>query len=245
MILQKISKAIREQNYYAVALEFVIVIAGVVIGLQIQDWNEGRSNREREAATLARIQDELVQNILELQSRIISDNARVENHRIMVDTVTTGSIAPVNAEIFQTAVARIMFFSRPPISQPAYDALEQSGELTLIRDADLRLELNELRSVLDWVDSQHGSFRQGMSELAEYWRPYVFHHPTSDPRRTIVSINIEPFSADPEAVSALVEVARMHAIFASYVVLYESRARAVCEQLALVTGGTCPDEMEV
>lgn len=32
MILQNISKAIREQNYYAVALEFVIVIAGVVIG---------------------------------------------------------------------------------------------------------------------------------------------------------------------------------------------------------------------
>lgn len=30
MILQNITKAIREQNYYAVALEFVIVIAGVV-----------------------------------------------------------------------------------------------------------------------------------------------------------------------------------------------------------------------
>ncbi len=42
MILQNISKAIREQNYYAVVLEFVIVIAGVVIGFQINACNPGR-----------------------------------------------------------------------------------------------------------------------------------------------------------------------------------------------------------
>ena len=35
MILQNLTKAIREQNYYAVVLEFLIVIAGVVIGFQI------------------------------------------------------------------------------------------------------------------------------------------------------------------------------------------------------------------
>ena len=36
MILQNISKAIREQNWFAVVFEFVIVIAGVVIGFQIK-----------------------------------------------------------------------------------------------------------------------------------------------------------------------------------------------------------------
>ena len=38
MILQSLTKAIREQNYYAVVLEFLIVIAGVVIGFQITAW---------------------------------------------------------------------------------------------------------------------------------------------------------------------------------------------------------------
>ena len=33
MILTNLVKAIREQNYYAVVLEFLIVIAGVVIGI--------------------------------------------------------------------------------------------------------------------------------------------------------------------------------------------------------------------
>ena len=41
MILANLTKAIREQNYYAVVLEFLIVIAGVVIGFQITAWYEG------------------------------------------------------------------------------------------------------------------------------------------------------------------------------------------------------------
>jgi len=35
MILSRISRAVREQNWFAVVLEFVIVIAGVVIGFQV------------------------------------------------------------------------------------------------------------------------------------------------------------------------------------------------------------------
>ena len=42
MILARLSSAIREQNRCAVVLEFVIVIAGVVIGFQVTAWNAER-----------------------------------------------------------------------------------------------------------------------------------------------------------------------------------------------------------
>ncbi len=42
MILARISSAIRAQNWFAVALEFVIVIAGVAIGFQTTAWNAER-----------------------------------------------------------------------------------------------------------------------------------------------------------------------------------------------------------
>lgn len=45
MILQNLTKAIRDQNWFAVGVEFLIVIAGVVIGFQIQGWNENRADR--------------------------------------------------------------------------------------------------------------------------------------------------------------------------------------------------------
>jgi len=58
MILQSITKAIREQNYYAVALEFVIVIAGVVIGFQINAWNSERESAARAATLIERLGQE-------------------------------------------------------------------------------------------------------------------------------------------------------------------------------------------
>jgi len=60
MILQRISTAIRQQNWFAVALEFVIVIAGVVIGFQVTAWNGARVNQEREAQFIERLRDDFV-----------------------------------------------------------------------------------------------------------------------------------------------------------------------------------------
>ena len=59
MILQNITKAIREQNWFAVVLEFVIVIAGVVIGFQITGWAGELDDRETEARHITEIADDL------------------------------------------------------------------------------------------------------------------------------------------------------------------------------------------
>lgn len=42
MILSRITHALRTQNWFALALEFVIIIAGVVIGFQVNAWSAGR-----------------------------------------------------------------------------------------------------------------------------------------------------------------------------------------------------------
>jgi hypothetical protein len=68
MILQNISRAIREQNYYAVALEFVIVIAGVVIGFQITAWNGERAARSEEARYLLALTDDVRLSLASLES---------------------------------------------------------------------------------------------------------------------------------------------------------------------------------
>ena len=46
-ILGRLSKAVREQNWFAVVLELLIVIAGVVVGFQITVWRQDRADRAR------------------------------------------------------------------------------------------------------------------------------------------------------------------------------------------------------
>ncbi|MEE2525938.1 hypothetical protein V0U79_06135 [Hyphobacterium sp. HN65] len=62
MILSRISQAIRAQNWFAVAIEFVIVILGVVIGFQVNGWAERQDEDRRAAVYLDRLLSDLETN---------------------------------------------------------------------------------------------------------------------------------------------------------------------------------------
>lgn len=59
MILRRLAKSIRRQDWVAVAIEFVIVVAGIFVGLQVTEWNEQRQLRERELNYLQRLAEDV------------------------------------------------------------------------------------------------------------------------------------------------------------------------------------------
>jgi len=61
MILDNLTRAFKTQNWLAVATEFVIVIAGVVIGFHINAWAEGRSDRAAEQSILLQLHDDFAE----------------------------------------------------------------------------------------------------------------------------------------------------------------------------------------
>lgn len=136
MILQNISKAIREQNYYAVALEFVIVIAGVVIGFQINAWNEARQN-----ATLGEVYTARLMNDLETELRrsesMLRYFRRVDQFadRTIVSFEQPGGASD---ETFIVAAYNATQWIRRPQRRVTFDELVATGSLRLIADRNLR-----------------------------------------------------------------------------------------------------------
>ena len=55
MILRRITEHVRAQNWFAVAIEFVIVFVGVFVGLQAQDWSTARAEQKAERAAIERL----------------------------------------------------------------------------------------------------------------------------------------------------------------------------------------------
>ena len=62
MILRSVIKHVRDQNWFAVGLDFLIVVVGVFIGIQVANWNEARILQARERSYLVLMHEELVQN---------------------------------------------------------------------------------------------------------------------------------------------------------------------------------------
>ena len=62
MILRELGVHIRAQDWWAVALELVIVVVGVFIGIEVSNWNEARAGRTREALLLNELRAEAQSN---------------------------------------------------------------------------------------------------------------------------------------------------------------------------------------
>ena len=63
MLFRRISKHVKDQNWFAVALDFFIVVAGILIAFQITNWNEAKSNKAGLVGSLERLNKEVSQNI--------------------------------------------------------------------------------------------------------------------------------------------------------------------------------------
>ncbi|PKM03444.1 MAG: hypothetical protein CVV17_04485 [Gammaproteobacteria bacterium HGW-Gammaproteobacteria-7] len=59
MILRRLAQSIRKQDWLVIAIEFVIVVAGIFVGLQVTEWNEKRQLREREVSYLVRLAEDV------------------------------------------------------------------------------------------------------------------------------------------------------------------------------------------
>lgn len=59
----------RAQNWTAIAIDFVIVVVGVFIGIEVSNWNERLAFEKREQALLRELRGEVVQNMADAQSK--------------------------------------------------------------------------------------------------------------------------------------------------------------------------------
>ena len=54
VIIRRLAGALREQNWFTVVLEVMIIVVGIFIGLQVDGWNEERKKQQNIEAQLDR-----------------------------------------------------------------------------------------------------------------------------------------------------------------------------------------------
>jgi len=166
MILRRVMQHVREQNWFAVGIDFVIVVVGVFIGIQVANWNEAQGERLREAKYLERIAADLRADIVEIDE---IDRIATVRMSALTRLAWTPADGPV-PDAFDSARGRIPITPVPPFvdgeqgsagaalfvlttlkgNRSAFDALISTGDMVLIRDASI---LGEIQSYYAQVDS--------------------------------------------------------------------------------------------
>jgi len=195
MILRRLSQSIKEQNWAAIWIEFILLVAGVFLGIQVANWNATQQDHRREAEFIARLD----RDFQKIDARLADNISRWElkttaTLRVLADLDSfhkTGSWPRTKAEML--ADLNDTFNSRIPAPRSAtYIELLSAGQLGLIRNTKLRDALLE-------YDAQVGYSMTGFDVLVNRVEPFmgtVVAHLEYDQTKTNSNIAIETITRD-------------------------------------------------
>lgn len=142
MLLRRVMEHVRRQEWTAVAIDFVIVVVGVFIGIQAANWNEARADQARARSYLQRIHSDIAADITRYENRMRFWRAVSDYGRTGLAYADSGRAA--DATQWELLLA---YFQASQVAEfwtisTTYDELKSAGELHLIADLDLRNALS-------------------------------------------------------------------------------------------------------
>ena len=150
MLLRRITQHVKDQNWFAVALDFFIVVAGILIALQVSNWNENRIERELEQDYINRIQSDLLANKEDMKTRV-AYFSQVRTHALAAlddlekQTSTRDEQFLIDSFIASFALVR-------PLQRHTYDELLSAGAMSTISDVAIRDRIAEYYRVSEGTE---------------------------------------------------------------------------------------------
>ncbi len=132
----------KEQNWVAVSLDFIIVVFGVFIGLQVANWNKEREEFQQTLVIQERLKHDFNIIINDLKSNITRIESTLENAKLLASYLKTGDYAD-NPKPIADLVSPATHWVLPLGDSPTYEELVSTGKLDLIQPQSLRTALFE------------------------------------------------------------------------------------------------------
>ncbi len=139
MLLRRITEHLRAQNWTAIAIDFVIVVVGVFIGIQVSNWNESRQNDSRTQNYYNRLIDDLDSERRALHARL-DYMAVTDSYGHMALAAIKDPTAERTSQ-FLVALYQVSQIWTYSVQRATYDEILSSGVAEAIPEPELRTHL--------------------------------------------------------------------------------------------------------
>jgi len=152
-------------------IEVLVVVFGILIAFQVEEWREDRQRDRDLDAALIRLAEETTAN-LEVCERVVprfADHARWVMG--VVRALNEGQLAEADIESFDAGLVRVGYIQGAPYSVTVAEEMIATGLLKELDNAELRNRIAELpvwaEDARGWFDDTRGSLRMAVVEVAE------------------------------------------------------------------------------
>ena len=193
MLLRRVTQHVKDQNWFAVGIDFIIVAVGVFIGLQVANWNDARSDARAERVLLERLHEEVAEaQALDAATRELFIDDRKQN-LISARHVMLGLSERTE---LTDAECQVIGFSHLPLfgggTIPILDELRATGETTLIRNENIAREISNLTSHFENGRGFEESTRSKITLLARAF-PDLLSLGLKEQATTLSDFEVDPY----------------------------------------------------
>ena len=209
MILRRVVEHVKAQQWTAIFVDFVIVVVGVFIGIQVSNWNEERIERKQEREMLVRLHEDIEESIAGQERDLRFLDRQLSDQAVMLKSLDACEVTAADQETFQRGVNTLGYINPPRLSRRTIDEMASSGRTDIIRSDAIKEELAAILALAEWRS-------QGFDQSArttEHYRYIVEERVRYDLGRTFkdefmgdfvgVIFDIKSLCANPAAASAI------------------------------------------
>jgi hypothetical protein len=174
MIIQRLSKGIKNQDWFVVMVEVMIVVVGIFIGLQVDDWNEERKQRQQEQEYLIALNQDITTSKLILAEHKVFIEERLGYLKVLMKPETASNSEIDNDQMELMVWRGIFWINLLERSMSVYEELKSSGQLATIQDSELRRMLSRLDLLLNRTsDKEAFTVDFQMKDIGPYMQPLL------------------------------------------------------------------------
>ena len=136
MILRRLSQSLKEQNWAAITIEFVLLVLGVFLGIQVANWNSERETNQKSPIFTERLKADLRGEDWTYQFLIAYNREVLANANRAVEALD-GKVALSDEALLVSAYRATQYRNRNQRGS-TFDEMISTGSIELIRDPTLR-----------------------------------------------------------------------------------------------------------
>ena len=144
--------------------EIALVVIGILIALQINNWNDLRKDQNLEIEYIKRLIDDLKVDTASISNTIKNTKEWMEHGKIVLNAYEQEKIPFSNAN-FARAIEYGLWFAYPAYSFSTYEELQSTGALRLIRDDPVKKAIADYRARIEWTEQFSTNWREVQQAL--------------------------------------------------------------------------------
>ena len=180
MILSRVIEHVKKQHWTAIVIDFVIVVMGVFIGMQVSNWNAAR----REAAQTHLYIERLGADFSAIRARI-AEHIKVYDDTIggadYVLSIVRSDNPAVDRSRLENAFEALKSFRIPPPAPATYSEMVSEGQLSSLANPALRDALADYDRLLGVVEEVAGTVNALYVEQSPILERHIVARTVADP----------------------------------------------------------------